>query len=96
MAPYFVYIIRYIDDASGNVCYYTGQTNNPERRKSEHAQRGFIAKHARCDVRGTTRFITWRMKCISTHSTRAGAMLEERRVKRLSHDRKEQLFQGVV
>lgn len=42
---YFVYIVESID-SNDNVTYYTGYTNNPERRLREH-QSGRGAKHVK-------------------------------------------------
>ncbi len=81
---YTVYILR----TSSNT-FYTGQTNNLEKRLKEHKNKtSKSAKYMRS-------FKSFKLVYKETHSSRSKALKREVELKKLSHKEKEALINGM-
>ena len=78
---FFVYLLECADGT-----FYTGQTNNLQRRMSEH-KKGKGAKYVRSRLPFT-------LKYAETHPTRGHAMRRENEIKSWNRRKKRQLFLG--
>ncbi len=81
--PFWVYILECLDPA-GNSTYYTGYTNNLERRVREHST-GRGARY--------TKGKRLELKYFEVYRTQRDAMRRELAIKRLSRAKKSQLVQ---
>jgi putative endonuclease len=83
---YYIYMVE-CKDARGRISYYTGYTNNPERRINEH-KNGRGARYLKGREFVDFLIHTERFK------SRAKAMKCEREVKKMPHAAKAYLFEG--
>lgn len=77
--PYYVYILRCKDGS-----YYTGHAKNVERRIKMHMKG--------CGARYTRMHEPEKLVYIEEFESRGEAMRRERRIKTLSHNKKQQLI----
>ena len=80
---YYVYILLCADGS-----YYTGYSNNPAHRLVEH-QKGRGAKYTRMHRPS-------RMVYLRRHKTRRAAMMQERKIKNLTHEAKRRLIENAT
>ena len=83
VCPYYVYILQ-CDDGS----YYTGYSNNPAQRFSEHLS-GRGAKYTRMHKPA-------RIVYLQGHDSRIAAMRRERKIKTLTHAGKQRLIEAAI
>ena len=77
--PYYVYILRCKDGT-----YYTGHAKDPEKRFELH-KKGQGARYTRMHA-------PEKLMYIEQFESRGEAMKRERKIKKLSHDKKQQLI----
>jgi putative endonuclease len=80
---YYVYILLCADGS-----YYTGYSNNPTHRLGEHLK-GRGARYTR--VHKPSRIVYLRR-----HKTQKAAMLQERKIKTLTHEEKRKLIEAAI
>jgi putative endonuclease len=80
---YYVYILLCADGS-----YYTGYSNNPAQRLLEHVK-GRGARYTRMHK-------PTRMVYLHRHKTQKAAMLQERRIKTLTHEEKRKLIVAAI
>ncbi|HYB84628.1 MAG TPA: GIY-YIG nuclease family protein [archaeon] len=80
---YYVYILL-CEDGS----YYTGYSNNPAHRLVEHLK----GRGARYTKMHRPRSIVY----LQQHKTRRAAMIQERRIKTLTHEAKRRLVESTT
>jgi putative endonuclease len=82
-SSYYVYILLCADGS-----YYTGYSNNPAERLSEHLK-GRGARYTRMHKPS-------RIVYLRRHGTRKAAMAQERKIKTLTHKEKQKLIEGIT
>lgn len=84
---YYVYMLK-CSDKKGKITFYTGYTNDPDRRLKEHS----TGKGARYTAMRTV----LEMAIITTTQSRSNAMKYEREIKKLPRFKKLELYQLAI
>ena len=84
---YYVYMLK-CQDSKGKITFYTGYTNDPDRRLKEHSEKRGAKYTAMRKV--------LEMAIITTTPSRSNAMKYERQIKALKPFKKQELYQLAI